>query len=329
MLLECPRCAAGYEFPVELLARDGVRVRCTACTAHFVVDRTGVRPPPPPPLAPALTPFDPDSPADETCYLVVRGRARREAARPTPARPRRLARVPGAAGGPAPPRRIIAHRARLAAPPAALPQSATPEAAVTGAPPVARWRPGPLAAAGALAVAGIVAAAVLLSRSSPTPALPARELARPTAAATAPAERAVPGAVTARIVNILPLPDRRAVVVQGQILNGTEAALDPLRVQLTLLIEGRPKRMRTVWCCDDLDLAEAAAVANAPGHLHYSPDRDAATLSRVVAGGIQDFTVVFPSVPDDLLEAELDGRVELLPASGANSSFRADKHFSR
>ncbi|MCB9539359.1 MAG: hypothetical protein H6704_24355 [Myxococcales bacterium] len=167
------------------------------------------------------------------------------------------------------------------------------------------------AAGGAL----LTASAGLLSWVGPpasTHEAPAVRLTSPAPPAAAPS-----GRVTTRIVTVEPLPTQRAVAVYGQIVNDTADTLDPTRLVVELRANGQRQRLRTVWCCDALTPEQAAPAAQDPRHPHYAHTRDPATLTRVEPGVIQDFTVVFPSVPPALLEQPLEATVERVVAPQA------------
>lgn len=328
MRIECPTCARAYDFPVQLLVDDGLRVQCVGCRAAFVIDRGGVRAarpaappisrpaparraPTPPPAVEPRPAVEPPSVADDTCYAVIRGQAT-PIGQPTRRRVVRVARVEH--DGPAPPRRIIAHAARLGGPrgasapasAAAAPASAEVVEPAPGGQRRTRWA---LRAAAAVALLAAAAGVALWRTPPPRPAV-----AR--APTPSPSPVAPPGEVTTRVITVDTVPERRAVIVYGQVVNDTSAPLEPMRLQVELQIAGRRQRLRTVWCCDALSSEQAGPVANDPRHPHYAHDRDPTTLTRVGPGVIQDFTVVFPSVPAALLEEELEATVERVVVAG-------------
>jgi hypothetical protein len=212
--------------------------------------------------------------------------------------------------GPAPPRRIIAHAARLGGPPATEPGESPagppPEPARPRAP--RRWAA--LGAGGALLVA---AGGLLPWVASRAPEPPARSVRLTSPAPPAPAPS---GQVTTRIVTVEPLPAQRAVVVYGQIVNDTVDTLPPMRLRVELRANGARQRLRTVWCCDALTPEQAATATRDARHPHYAHAREPGTLIRAEPGVIQDFTVVFPSVPPALAGQTLEATVERVVAAG-------------
>jgi hypothetical protein len=100
---------------------------------------------------------------------------------------------------------------------------------------------------------------------------------------------------------IEPLPERHAALVQGQVFNGTDAVQGAIRLEVTLQVDGIPKRRREVWCCAALDRAAALQAANDPRHPHFARDRDPASATPLDPGELRAFSVVFPALGDDLL----------------------------
>ena len=69
MVAGCPKCNARYRVNAERIGPDGAKLRCTKCSAVFLV-RTPQGSPEPPPVAPEPSPV-PDSEIDSERLVLV------------------------------------------------------------------------------------------------------------------------------------------------------------------------------------------------------------------------------------------------------------------
>ncbi|MCA9545887.1 MAG: zinc-ribbon domain-containing protein [Myxococcales bacterium] len=322
MLIRCPQCSAGYEFPVEQLPQAGVKAKCARCGFVMLV-RPDVGALDPESGLPQK-PFQRREGGEEQTVKVERREEREVEAGPSIVvdmgmlsdKQKADAAADTESAEPAP--IDLAAFAPLSAPPPVdvAPRPERPAhfpGPVQDVPDIEEVRPPGMWRAVVVFLALIVGGLVLLvgvrsdwqvewtnPESLREALFGVRERPRVRTAPSAPPVVEVEklkGEITLTDLTGSRLPGG-AVWVQGQLVNATNRRQKGIGFQVALATaaDGPPVKVRTVPCCDHFDDAQAKAVAADPEHEHFSENLNRAAKVVLAPGERRPISVIFRGV---------------------------------
>lgn len=324
MLIRCPQCSAGYEFPVDQLPDAGVKAKCARCGFVMLVrpDVGAVDP------ASGLSqkPFERRAGGEEQTVKVERREEREVEAGPSIVvdmglltdQEKAAAAADTESDEPAP--IDLAAFAPLSAPPPMDKAARAPQrpahfpGPVEDVPDVKEVRPPGLWRAVVVFLALILGGLVLLvgmrsdwqvdwtdPNSIQEALFGVRDRPRvktaPSAAPVVEVEK-LRGEIALTDLTATRLPGG-AVWVQGQLVNNTNRRQKGIGFEVSVAnaADGPPVKARTVPCCDRFDAAAAKAVAADAKHEHFSDSFNKAAKVVLSPGERQAVSVILRGVP--------------------------------
>ncbi len=318
MLIRCPQCSAGYDFPVEQLPPAGLKAKCARCGFVMLVK-------------PDVGAVDPISGLPEKPFERRAG-GEEETVKVAPREERevddgpsvvidigQLADAPEPAADEPPPIDLAAFAPLSAPPPVDTSAPSRPRAPAHFPGPVQEVadvkevRPPGMWRLVVLFLALVVGAFVLLVgvRSDWQVDWTDPDALREAAFGVKERTRVEPPSTVASVVKVegvrgeLQLADLTATRlpggaawVQGQIINGSNRRQRGIGLEVRVeSADGVALKARTVPCCDGFDAETAKAVAGDRAHPHFSTSFNRAAEVRLAPGERRAFSVVVLDVP--------------------------------